>query len=392
MRKGVEHAEGYRARALLPRHHHTLRQRIEPLLEHADIRLNGNRPWDPQVHNENLYVRVLSQPSLGLGEAYMDGWWDCERLDEFFTRIFRARSDRAFQGSSFRQFFEKLAIRFVNFQSPQRAYEVGQRHYDIGNALYRRMLDQRMIYSGAYWKDATTLDEAQDAKLDLICRKLGLEPGMRVLDIGCGWGGMARYAAENYGAEVVGITVSQQQAELAQENCRGLPVEIRLQDYRDLDETFDRILSVGMFEHVGVKNYATYMQVVRRCLKPDGLSVLQTIGTNDREGGGDPWTLRYIFPNSMLPSMQHITAACYQTLVMEDWHNFGADYDRTLMQWHRNFVAAWDDLKHDYDERFYRMWRYYLLTSAASFRTRHNQLWQIVFSRDGVPGGYRAPR
>jgi cyclopropane-fatty-acyl-phospholipid synthase len=147
-----------------------------------------------------------------------------------------------------------------------------------------------------------------------------------------------------------------------------------------------------MFEHVGFKNYAAYMQVVRRCLQPDGLFLLQTIGTNDVEGGNDPWTLRYIFPNSMLPSMQQITAAIQHTLIVEDWHNFGADYDRTLMAWYRKFEAAWEKLQHTYDERFYRMWRYYLLSSAASFRIRHNHLWQVVFSPNGVPGGYRAPR
>jgi cyclopropane-fatty-acyl-phospholipid synthase len=369
-----------------------LRRRLDALLGRADIRLNGSRPWDPQIHNENVYARVLANPSLGAGESYMEGWWDCVQLDEFFTRFFYAHSRQALRPGRIRRMAEQGMLKLINYQSRTRAFKVGQRHYDIGNELYQHMLDQRMIYSCAYWKDATTLDEAQAAKLDLICRKLRLEPGMRVLDIGCGWGGMARYAAEHYGVEVVGITVSEEQVRLAQETCRGLPVEIRLQDYRDLRETFDRILSVGMFEHVGLKNYATYMHVVRRCLKLDGLFVLQTIGTSDPDGGNDPWTLRYIFPNSMLPAMQHIVEASQQTLVIEDWHNFGPDYDRTLLAWYRNFEAAWDRLKHQYDKRFYRMWRYYLLSSASSFRTRHNHLWQIVFSPNGISGGYRAPR
>jgi cyclopropane-fatty-acyl-phospholipid synthase len=385
-------AEKRPARAVASRYGSALRQRVEAMLARADIRPNGDRPWDPQIHREQVYTRVMANPSLGAGESYMDGWWDCDQLDEFFTRFFRAHGRHSLQPGRMRRMAEHLALKLINYQSRQRAFEVGQHHYDIGNELYEQMLDQRMIYSCAYWKDAATLDEAQEAKLDLLCRKLGLQPGMRVLDIGCGWGGAARYAAKHYGVEVVGITVSEEQMKLAQATCVGLPVEIRLQDYRDVHETFHRILSVGMFEHVGFKNYAAYMQVVRRCLQPDGLFLLQTIGTNDVEGGNDPWTLRYIFPNSMLPSMQQITAAIQHTLIVEDWHNFGADYDRTLMAWYRKFEAAWEKLQHTYDERFYRMWRYYLLSSAASFRIRHNHLWQVVFSPNGVPGGYRAPR
>jgi cyclopropane-fatty-acyl-phospholipid synthase len=367
-----------------------LRHRIERLLAMADVEIDGTRPWDIQVHDDALYARVLAEGALGLGESYMDGWWDCERLDELFHRVLAAELDARVQPMA--EVWSVLKAKLFNLQKRSRAFQIGKRHYDIGNELYRRMLDSRMIYSCGYWKDAATLDEAQEAKLELVCRKLDLRPGMRVLDIGCGWGGTAKYAAERYGVEVVGITVSEEQAKYARELCRGLPVEIRLQDYRDLDESFDRVLSLGMFEHVGYKNYRTYVSVVRRCLGDDGLFLLHTIGGNRSAVRTDPWIARYIFPNSMLPSAKQIAAAIEGIFVLEDWHNFGADYDRTLMCWFRNFDESWPALKDRYDERFYRMWKYYLLSCAGSFRARRIQLWQIVLSPRGVPGGYVSPR
>jgi cyclopropane-fatty-acyl-phospholipid synthase len=370
--------------------HANFRNKIEQLLSFADIKIGGNRPWDLQVHNDDFYARLLAEGSLGLGESYMDGWWDCDRLDKFFHRILRAELDTKVKTRT--EFFEVLKSKLLNLQKPSRAFQIGQRHYDIGNNLYRYMLGERLIYSCGYWKNASILDEAQEAKLDLVCRKLGLRPGMRVLDIGCGWGGTAKFAAERYQVEVVGITVSEQQAKFGKELCRGLPVDIRLQDYRNIEETFDRILSIGMFEHVGYKNYTTFMRIVRNCLKDRGLFLLQTIGGIRSVTRNDPWIERYIFPNSMLPSAKQICSAIEGVFVLEDWHSFGPDYDKTLMEWFRNFHENWDILKEYYDERFYRMWKYYLLSCAGSFRARKNQLWQIVLSANGVPGGYRSMR
>jgi cyclopropane-fatty-acyl-phospholipid synthase len=366
------------------------RRKIEHLLEGTDVRINGTRPWDVQVHDERFYRRVLAEASLGLGESYMDGWWDCEQIDEMMTRVLRKGLDRAMVARIMA--FDVIRAKLVNLQSRRRAFTIGEQHYDIGNDLYERMLDSRMTYSCGYWKDATTLDEAQEAKIDLAARKLGIEPGMRVLDIGCGWGGAAQFMAERYGCEVVGVTVSQEQVDYANEHIGDLPVDIRLQDYREIDETFDRIVSIGMFEHVGVKNYRTFMETVRRLLVDDGLFLLHTIGGNRSVHQGDPWISRYIFPNSMLPSAKQIATAAEDLFVLEDWHNFGAYYDTTLMHWVENFNAAWPELSERYDERFYRMWTYYLLTSAAGFRTRKNQLWQVVFSPNGVPGGYESIR
>jgi cyclopropane-fatty-acyl-phospholipid synthase len=363
---------------------------VESLLDLADVRLNGDRPWDIAVHNDAACRRWIAQGSLGFGESYMDGWWDAPRLDELIMRLVRARIDE--QVLTVRDILAGLAARLLNFQTARRAYEVGRRHYDVGNRLYQMMLGERMIYSCAYWKNARTLDEAQEAKLDLVCRKLGIVPAMRVLDIGCGWGGAARFVAERYGAHVTGITISREQARLAVDNCRGLPVDIRLQDYRSLDGQYDRIFSIGMFEHVGHKNYGTYMNVVRRLLRPDGLFLLHTIGNNRSVHDTDAWIQRYIFPNSMLPSAEQIGRAIDNCLVLEDWHNFGFDYDRTLMSWWSRFDESWDQLKGDYDNTFYRMWKYYLLSCAGSFRARSIQLWQVVLSPGGVPGGYASIR
>lgn len=367
-----------------------LRNRIERLLSHADITVGGSRPWDLQVNDDRLYSRLLARGSLGLGESYMDGWWDCESLDEFFHRILAADLDS--RVSTRTLLFDILRSKLVNLQKPSRAFHVGRQHYDIGNDVYQHMLDKRLIYSCGYWKEASTLDEAQEAKLNLVCRKLGLRPGMRVLDIGCGWGGTARFAAENYRVEVVGITVSQNQVELAEKTCAGLPVEIRLQDYRNLEGSFDRIISIGMFEHVGYKNYRTFFQVVKRCLKDTGLFLLHTIGSNRSVTFTDPWIERYIFTNSMLPSARQICDGIEGLFVLEDWHSFGTDYDTTLMHWFKNFDRAWDLLREDYGDRFHRMWKYYLLSCAGSFRARKNQLWQIVLSPKGVPGGYISVR
>lgn len=363
---------------------------IAAILQKADIQINGTRPWDIQVHDPRLYDRVLGFGSLGFGEAYMDGWWDCDAVDELATRIFRSGIEHQFK--NWRTAIHILKGRLINPQRTSKAFEIGERHYDVGNDLYERMLDPRMTYTCGYWKDADSLAEAQEEKLDLVCRKVGLKPGMRVLDIGCGWGSFAIYAADRYGVKVVGITVSQEQLRLAKQRAQGLPIEFRLQDYREIDEQFDRVVSLGMFEHVGYKNYRTYMEVAHRVLQDEGLFLLHTIGGNTSVHTTDPWIEKYIFPNSMLPSVAQIGTAIEGLFVMEDWHNFGADYDKTLMQWYANSERAWSELGKRYDERFKRMWRLYLLMTAASFRARRNQLWQIVLSKNGISDGYESIR
>lgn len=355
------------------------------LLSQADIKINGARPWDIQVHHADFFKRVFQQGSLGLGESYMEGWWDCERLDILFCKILKAKLDKQVPGN-LRDILRVVSARLFNLQSRSRSWIVGKEHYDIGNDLFALMLDPHMQYSCGYWRDAQTLDEAQNAKLKMICEKLQLKPGMRLLDIGCGWGGLAAYAARNYGVSVDGVTISREQQKLAQHRCEGLDVNILLQDYRDLNTGYDRIVSVGMFEHVGPKNYATYFSVVDRCLKPDGLFLLHTIGSNQTGLSVDPWINKYIFPNGCLPSIRQIASVSESRLIMEDWHNFGSDYDKTLMAWHQRFNQAWPGLSSNYTPRFRRMFNYYLCACAGAFRARDIELWQVLFSR-GAEGG-----
>ena len=355
---------------------------IRQLLESAEININGSNPWDIQVHDSRFYNRILKEVGLGLGESYMDGWWDCQSIDQFADRALRARLDRQIKGN-WKILFHILRSRYLNLQTSSRAFEVGEKHYDLGNDLYQAMLDSRLNYTSAYWRNASNLDEAQEAKLDLVCQKIGLQPGMTILELGCGWGSFAKYAAETYGAKVVGVTVSAEQVKLGMELCQGLPVELRLQDYRNVEGKFDRVISIGIMEHIGYKNYHTYMEVVNRTLKPGGIGFFHTIGANYSKRTVNAWTEKYIFPNGMLPSIAQLAYAMEEYFVVEDWHNFGPDYDLTLMAWHANFEKAWPSLKEKYGERFYRMWRYYLLSAAGGFRSRQTQLWQVVFSRPG---------
>jgi len=359
--------------------------------EGAGIAVGGTRPHDIRINDGRFYDAALAAGLTGVRDAYVEGWWDTERLDEVTYRALTAKLDLPYE-SRVTLALSAVAARVTNLQSVRRANQV-RAHYDLGDDLFTAMLDRRKVYSCAYWRTAETLDDAQEAKLDLVCRKLGLRPGMRLLDIGCGWGGLVRYAAETYGVSAVGLTVSRDQARLAAEECAGLPVEIRLADYRTLrNETFDVIASVGMFEHVGAKNYRHFMEIAAALLRPGGLLLLHTIGGNRSEKTYDAWMSRNIFPNAHLPSARQITAAAEGLLVLEDWQNFGADYDRTLLAWHGNFERAWPSLRERYGERFRRMWACYLLTCAASFRARVNQLWQVVFSTPGRGGVYVGTR
>lgn len=356
-----------------------MKSTLEALLTGTDIKINGDRPWDIQVHNPRFYRRVLGGGSLALGESYMDKWWDCAALDQLIYRLFKSGIDR--KVISWRDTLKTLFAMGINWQTQSRAFNIGEKHYDIGNDLYEKMLDKRMVYSCAYWKDAETLDEAQEAKLALICQKIALEAGMKVLDIGCGWGSFAKYAAEQYKVEVVGLTVSKAQAEYAKSRCQGLPITILLQDYRDLQGTFDRIVSIGMIEHVGHKNYRRYFEIAQRSLRDQGLFLLQTIGGNKTVYKADPWIHKYIFPDGMIPSIQQLGRAIENVFRLEDWHNLGLDYAKTLLAWHTNFIEHWETLREAYDERFYRMWTFYLLSCAGLMQARQVHPWRLVLSK-----------
>lgn len=367
------------------------------LFKRAGVEINGPNPWDIRVHDDSFYKRIFFDRSLGFGEAYSEGLFDCDRLDLVYFKFIKAglHEERNFS------FLDKILSRLFNLQNLKLSVENVKRHYDLGNDLYKSFLDTRMVYSCGYWKNTDNLDQAQIDKFDLICRKLDLKKGQRILEIGCGWGGFAIYAARKYGVSVVGVTLSTEQYNLALELTADIPeVEIRFQDYREIpdDEKYDHVVSIGMFEHVGLKNHETFFKKVHSLLKDDSrdgvehLFLLHTIGCNVSDTRTDPWIEKYIFPGGFVPSARHITNAVENLFVIEDWHNFGFDYSKTLQAWYKKFVLNKDKLPPVYNEYFKRMWSFYLLTAAGSFMARYNQLWQIVLSKKGILGTYNAPR
>lgn len=374
---------------------------IRALTDRADVGFQGERPWDLQVHNPRLYGDLLNRGSLALGEGYVNGDWDCGALDVLFTRLLSQPACRqvAMGSQPLARLLgqaQQLAERWVNWQSRSRAHMVGQHHYDIDDRVYGAMLDSRRLYSCGYWQDAADLETAQLHKLQRICQKLELSPGQRLLDIGCGWGGLAVHAARHHGVEVVGITVSAQQASYCRDHCGELPIEVLLCDYRsDLVKQqgrFDRVVSVGMLEHVGRRNDRAYFEVINAQLAADGLALIQTIGSHDTNRGLDPWINTYIFPNGRLPSAQQLCHGFEPWFLLEDWENFGADYDITLLAWWRNFERAWPQLMDELGDQFFRVWKYYLLSCAGFFRSGQGQLWQLVLSKKGSGRSYRSIR
>ena len=370
---------------------------VGKLLSTADIKVNGPRDFDIQILNREAYKRIWDDPSVGGGESYMDGWWECARLDKLFYRAMRfLKPKEIYHLSTFVKFIFKHYI--INQQSRIRSHAVAKEHYDLGNDLYAAMLGETMAYTCGYWKDAQTLDEAQIAKYDLICKKVNLQKGEKVLELGCGWGGFAKYAVENYGVEITAVNISSEQMKFAKEACKGLPVKLFITDYRDVKTynpdniKFDKVISIGMCEHVGHRNSSNFIKIAHDNLKDDGLFLMHTIGKNNTLNFADPWIRKYIFPSGMLPSIKQIAGKSENLFVIEDLHNFGNDYDKTLMAWYDNFEKHWPELKDNYNERFHRMWKYYLLSCAGAFRARSLQLWQFVFSPKGQINGYRSIR
>ncbi|WP_343217571.1 cyclopropane fatty acyl phospholipid synthase [Cloacibacillus sp. An23] len=351
-------------------------------LKSAGVTIGGPEPWDPQVRDERFYGRVMREKNLGLGESYMDGWWECARIDELICRVIKCGAESGIKGS-LRYALTLLPMELLNMQNKRRSRRAAHDHYDIGNDFFFSFLDPLHQYSCAYFKDTAELAEAQVKKLELIAKKLELKEGDRLLDIGCGWGGLAKFMASRFGCRVTAVNISKEQLAFAREDCRGLPVEFMERDYRDVDGEYDKIVSVGMFEHVGVKNFRIYMETAHRLLAKDGLFLLHTIAGNTSAINCDRWLNRYIFPNGSLPSAAETASAMEGLFVMEDLHNLGQNYDRTLMCWHENFTKAWPAFAERYGERFRRMWEYYLLSCAGAFRSRAIQLFQVLMSKDG---------
>lgn len=358
---------------------------MRELFDAAGIGVEGKQTSDILVKDVRFYDRLLREASIGLGESYMDEWWECEALDVFIEKLLRIDIQAKIE-NNLRLKLLALQALVTNMQSRARASQVAEKHYNIGNDLYKVMLCKRMVYTCGYWKHATNLDDAQEAKLELICRKAQLKPGMRVLDLGCGFGGFAAYAAEKHGCQVVGLTISTEQQKYGSTYARerGLPVDIRVQDYRTATGSYDAVVSIGMLEHVGWKNHRALMEVVHRCLRPEGVAVLHTIGANYAQRHGIPFFEKHVFPNAASPSIGQLGKAIDNLLVLEDLHNIGPDYHPTLIAWWNNFEAGYPSLDHaKYDRRFYRMWRFYLFAGAGSVAARDSQLYHLVLTHKG---------
>ncbi len=356
-------------------------------------------PAGVEIKDEAAIRRIRREGIMGMGETYMDGLWTAERLDDVLFKVFSAPARRLSPWAWAKMLLAVADRRVFNRQAGRGAFNIGVEHYDLGNDLFRVMLDSSMTYTCGYWANATNLDEAQQAKLDLLCRKLGLQPGMRVLDIGCGWGNFAHHAASRYGVEVTGVTVSEEQAKVARERCADLPVDIRIQDYREVNETFDRMVSIEMIEAVGPKNMPTFYQVVDRCLKDGGLFALQAISGNTLTRASDRrldqyilWLVKHIFPDGYLPKPTELVAGHGTSLRVEDWQSFADDYDRTLLAWADRFNAGWDQLAEKYGERFRRRWHFYLYGCAAAFRARLVHVYQVVYAKGALAERYEPVR
>lgn len=365
-------------------------------LAQAGITINGTNPWDLIVKDDRFYARTAIGGSLGLGDSYAEGLITCEDIGALQQRWIAA--DTHPPGPRWprnpAEAWIRLKMLMSNQQNIERSRDVGKFHYDIGNDLYRRMLGPTMAYSCGYWAgikyatDALALDQAQRNKYQIICEKLNLRWGMRVLEIGCGSGGFAAYAAREYGVDIVGVSISKEQIAYAQQAypdlCASGQINLQLMDYRGMYDTFgqqfDAAVSIGMFEHVGPANYAVYMKAVRDCLKPHAPFLLHTIVGN---GNPDPFMWYRIFRGGVLPLEAQMAKAAKPYFAIEHVENFGYDYYLTLKAWWNNFVAAWPELEHTYDRRFYRMWEFYLKACAALFEARriHLQHWLLV------PGG-----
>jgi cyclopropane-fatty-acyl-phospholipid synthase len=375
----------------------SIKKLITNTLKKAGININGNNPWDIKVVDERFYEDVASRGSLGFAEGYMKGWWKTESIDKLVYKLWKSGIGKKEKFGFLIKPFFVLRRLFTNTGSEKRSAEIGEKHYDAGIDLYSQMLGKYMAYSCGYWEKAKNLDRAQLDKMEMICKKLYLKPGMTVLDVGCGFGELLIYMVEKYKVKVVGVTVSKDQYKIAKEKCKNFnsSATVLFCDYRHIPKKyglFDRIVSVGMAEHIGWKNYRTYMKTIHKKLKENGIFLLHTIGIDKESITTDPFIDKYIFPGSIIPSEKRLIRSMRELFVLQDWHNFGADYDKTLMAWFNNFQKNWGLIKNKYDNNFYRMWKFYLLSCAGAFRAEYVQLWQIVVTKKGAGVKYRSTR
>ncbi|MEL6169124.1 MAG: cyclopropane-fatty-acyl-phospholipid synthase family protein [Pseudomonadota bacterium] len=354
----------------------------------------GDGTGDPvtvRISDPDVLRKAVRSPELAAGEAYMDGTLTIDGDDlHGFLRI-AIENLEVHRGPWWDQALRRLRVllkRLHQFNPRSRARSNVAHHYDLSAELYELFLDTDKQYSCAYFADPSmTLEEAQAAKKRHIAEKLLIQPGMRVLDIGCGWGGLGMTLARDYGAHVVGVTLSEEQHKIANERAEASGLsnmcDFRLTDYRNVDETFDRIVSVGMFEHVGVPHYGEYFNHVADKLRPDGVALIHTIGRPEPPGSTSPWITKYIFPGGYAPALSEVmpsieASGLYQTDI-EIWR---LHYAETLRVWLDRFMANWDKAAALYDERFCRMWRFYLIASEQTFRHGRQAVFQIQLAHD----------
>lgn len=339
------------------------------------------------IKDPDVYRRVLVQGDLGLGESYMDGQWESNDLEAFVAEMLKlevVKKDLGLLGLPLLSSAIVGSVSWLLFPTNLSASGAKQniaKHYDISMKLYEQMLGPTMQYSGAYYHAPDmSLEAAQIAKMRLVAEKLDLKPGMKVLELGCGFGALADLMATEYGVEVTGVTLSEDQHAYAKKHFKNGKVDIRLQDYRSMTGQFDRIYSVGIFEHIGRNCYETYFEKCQELLKDDGIMVIHTIGfcrSGQWNHGG--WMNTYIFPGAELPTMSHFTQQFQEQWHLEDWQSFGVSYAKTLRAWKDN-LNNWQGLE-EFDQSFRRMWEYYLMCCAASFQARRTKLWQLVYTK-----------
>lgn len=353
---------------------------LEPLLARAGVKVDGKEPWDIQVADQRFFRTVLTQGSLGLGEAYLRGWWTCNDLEELSYRLIRSG---LYKTSLLlpQPVLANLLHATINQQSKEKSLRVAVQHYSLGNDVFLDFLGRHHLYSCGYFKDTDDLDVAQRQKLEKVCRLLDLRPGDRVLDVGGGWGEFARYAATQHGCEVTSINIADEQIKFAREYCKDASVEIRRCDYRDVTGRFDKIVVMAMLTHVGYKNYRGFMEVMDRCLEPGGLMLVESVGGHKSRKDCEPWINRYIFPGGVVPSLEQFDRAVAGLFARKALDEFGSSYVHTLRAWHRNFVQAWPAHRSRYDDRMRLMFEYFFLTVAGAFRAGYLLHWHLLFQK-----------
>lgn len=337
------------------------------------------------VADDSFYYDVAVKGSLGLGEGFVSGKWTTPDLVSTIRKLSDSPLLTKVQywlGWLYPLQWLKSLVLLVLGQTRAEAREVGSQHYDLSTAMYENMLGKPMIYSCGYWKGVDTLEDAQNQKMDLLCRKLQLKPGQSVLEIGCGWGDFAIYMANNYGVTVVGLTISENQRLTAEKRAKLAGVEDKvvflLEDYRDHTLKYDRIVSVGMLEHVSSSMLSTYFQQVHDLLLTGGLAVIHSITKKQSTSIRDPWISKYIFPNSAIPSNSSwVSALNHVALEIEDVQNIGPDYAKTLHAWYDRYTRFCDMVSSENG----RMWQFYLNCCEAQFLSRNLNVWQMVLSK-----------